>query len=639
MSDAQLAVKLLLEDKEALTRLKTAFDDIERRGKKSADSANLSWAGLASKFYLAQAALRPLIGFMSSSVQAAIAQEDAVNRLNFALQNQGTYTTALSQQYQAMATSLQASTRFGDEAIMSVQQRLVAIGNVGPEQMEKVTKSVLDFSTATGTELNASALLFAKAAAGNVSALSRYGIVLDESIPKSEKFAALLELVGQRMGGAAAADVLTYGGAVARAGNLWGDLQEELGKAITNSPAVRDMITVTSTLLLKMIEALQKNGGQFEYLMQVGDSTFRVLVVGAAYVVDAFNDIGTSLVGVNLMVEKLKSLFGAGDESFTAELQKQFDAGVAGGGGAVASVQTMLEEINTVIRDNADLINQERLDKELTFEEKLLAQKKIFNEQEYQEKLLAEGNKIEAMRQQWLAWDNERTAAVMAQQQRENEMFTFALDVQKKAHESLWSVASKARDTFSAGMSQALVNMMKGTGTLKEAFADLGWQMIKILTDYIVQLTVNFALAKAMQAAHLATTVPIATSTATAWAPAAALVSLATFGTNAAAAVAGMTSTVATATALAMASAIPGLEEGGTITRPGMTWVGESGKELLNLPRGAQVIPLDRQQGTTIEVNVTFNNPVISSREMADEIAEMIAGKVSEIIDVKRRRL
>jgi len=38
---------------------------------------------------------------------------------------------------------------------------------------------------------------------------------------------------------------------------------------------------------------------------------------------------------------------------------------------------------------------------------------------------------------------------------------------------------------------------------------------------------------------------------------------------------------------------IPGLASGGTVTNQGLTWVGESGPELLSLPRGASVLPLD----------------------------------------------
>lgn len=51
---------------------------------------------------------------------------------------------------------------------------------------------------------------------------------------------------------------------------------------------------------------------------------------------------------------------------------------------------------------------------------------------------------------------------------------------------------------------------------------------------------------------------------------------------------------------------IPGLAEGGNVIRRGTALVGEDGPELLRLPRGAQVIPLDRAQraggGTVVRV-------------------------------------
>lgn len=53
----------------------------------------------------------------------------------------------------------------------------------------------------------------------------------------------------------------------------------------------------------------------------------------------------------------------------------------------------------------------------------------------------------------------------------------------------------------------------------------------------------------------------------------------------------------------------PGQAEGGVTTRGGMSWVGENGPELLNLPKGAQVIPLDRLGGGGggATVNITVN--------------------------------
>ena len=53
----------------------------------------------------------------------------------------------------------------------------------------------------------------------------------------------------------------------------------------------------------------------------------------------------------------------------------------------------------------------------------------------------------------------------------------------------------------------------------------------------------------------------------------------------------------------------PGQAAGGITTKGGMSWVGENGPELLNLPTGAQVIPLDRlgSGGSGATVNITVN--------------------------------
>lgn len=51
---------------------------------------------------------------------------------------------------------------------------------------------------------------------------------------------------------------------------------------------------------------------------------------------------------------------------------------------------------------------------------------------------------------------------------------------------------------------------------------------------------------------------------------------------------------------------VPGLATGGVIQRSGTVWVGERGPELLTLPRGAQVTPLDKAGGgNTINIYVT----------------------------------
>lgn len=54
----------------------------------------------------------------------------------------------------------------------------------------------------------------------------------------------------------------------------------------------------------------------------------------------------------------------------------------------------------------------------------------------------------------------------------------------------------------------------------------------------------------------------------------------------------------------------PGLANGGTVTSSGLSWVGENGPELLNLPAGASVTPLTSGgMGNTINITVTSADP------------------------------
>lgn len=50
---------------------------------------------------------------------------------------------------------------------------------------------------------------------------------------------------------------------------------------------------------------------------------------------------------------------------------------------------------------------------------------------------------------------------------------------------------------------------------------------------------------------------------------------------------------------------VPGMARGGLVDRAGLSWVGENGPELMDMPKGARVTPLDKVGG-----GVTFNAPV-----------------------------
>ncbi len=70
-----------------------------------------------------------------------------------------------------------------------------------------------------------------------------------------------------------------------------------------------------------------------------------------------------------------------------------------------------------------------------------------------------------------------------------------------------------------------------------------------------------------------------------------------------------------------MINGVPGQAEGGVTMRPGLSWVGEEGPELLSLPRGAEVRPLDKVGGDTYNINVEVtgraaDDPAALAREL-----------------------
>ena len=71
---------------------------------------------------------------------------------------------------------------------------------------------------------------------------------------------------------------------------------------------------------------------------------------------------------------------------------------------------------------------------------------------------------------------------------------------------------------------------------------------------------------------------------------------------------------------------IPTLARGGEIMRAGLAVVGERGRELVSLPRGAEVSPLTGRGGTG-SINVTVN---VQGSVLGAELSDIVAEGVEE---------
>ncbi|QTV82189.1 tape measure protein [Klebsiella oxytoca] len=183
-----------------------------------------------------------------------------------------------------------------------------------------------------------------------------------------------------------------------------------------------------------------------------------------------------------------------------------------------------------------------------------------------------------------------------------------------------YNMLTSAVDAFSGNASNAITGLLTGTMSAQEAMRSLGNTILNSVINSIVQVGVealkNYILGQTLGAASVASSVGMAATTASAWAPAAALASLATLGTNAAPASAGITSTVGLASGLALAGA---RYNGGPVSAGSMYQVGEKGKpEIYQASTGKQyMIPgdngkvisnKDMQSGSGVSVQVNVIN-------------------------------
>lgn len=178
---------IITVDEKGATKQIQTFDQAVNDLGKSAGGAGSHFSGLWKQFAIGQIAVGALHKGWSlfknellSTVSAAAAQEQADRNLAAALDITGrTIPLAAMKEF---AGSLQKATKYGDEQIMSVQTLLVQMTKLDKQGIERATRGTLGLASALGIDLNAAALLVQKAMSGQFATLSRYGIVLDETL-------------------------------------------------------------------------------------------------------------------------------------------------------------------------------------------------------------------------------------------------------------------------------------------------------------------------------------------------------------------------------------------------------------------------------------------------------------------------
>jgi hypothetical protein len=187
--------------------------------------------------------------FVTQGIEAAKAQEDAINQLNIALASSGQLLPGVSEDFQRFASELQQTTTFGDEVILQNAALIQSLGQLDQKGLKGATQAALDLSAALGIDLTAASTLVGKAAAGEVGTFSRYGLIIEKGATQAQTFSNALAKINAQFGGAAAGQVKTFSGATQQLSNTFGDLQEEVGFTITRSEGFVQVLNLVNKVV------------------------------------------------------------------------------------------------------------------------------------------------------------------------------------------------------------------------------------------------------------------------------------------------------------------------------------------------------------------------------------------------------
>jgi len=208
---------------------------------------------LAKKAAIAGAAFfgaRALVSGFKAVIDLAGEQEMAEKKLEAVLKSTSHAAGLQATELKHLASSLQTMTTFGDEAIIGAESLMLTFTNIGKDVFPGAIETVLNMSTAMGTDLQSSVIQLGKALndpVKGVAALSRVGVQLtDEQISLIKAFDAAGDAAGAQkvilgeletqFGGLAKAAGDTMAGSMEQAKNAIGDTGEAIGSLL--APAI-----------------------------------------------------------------------------------------------------------------------------------------------------------------------------------------------------------------------------------------------------------------------------------------------------------------------------------------------------------------------------------------------------------------
>lgn len=209
----------------------------------------------------------------------AMQSQQALVNMNSALANAGLYSKGFSKELDELANHLEKTSFFSSETVMQAAQ-IASQYAKNEDQVKKLTQASIEYSAATGKDLNTSIRTLGMSLDGYKTGLTKVVPGLEKMTDAQLRAGAAVDAVAGRFAGSASAQTETFGGRVHLLKGAFEDLEKAIGKMVVNSPALNGLLEGLKKGFgdaAKFIEDFAESGG-FEKIIH-GAITFGINIV------------------------------------------------------------------------------------------------------------------------------------------------------------------------------------------------------------------------------------------------------------------------------------------------------------------------------------------------------------------------
>jgi hypothetical protein len=299
MADSKIVLDLEIDDNGAIKQIGGIKKRVEASGKEAGKSFSAGFSGeiseIGEKFssvkigaFAASASIAAAAGVLAGFVKIA---KDGITEYNEADRAVRSFANAIEgtraagqgtiELFQQLGDELESTIGLDDKLVLQNAALIQSFANLDQQGLKRATLAAVEFAALTRTSFDSAADVITKVASGGVEqfnrAFKKFGITLDENLPKQEALNKALEAIENTAKGKAAASVTQLDRDVNKLSSTYETFTKSVGEAIVKSGILNGLLNSASSIISAITPSANNSENSIRKLNYELESSEKIL--------------------------------------------------------------------------------------------------------------------------------------------------------------------------------------------------------------------------------------------------------------------------------------------------------------------------------------------------------------------------